>query len=142
LRRRRKTLVNPLEEFRLLPTDTNPKNSSDTTSEPEPGTTTPAAANDYTPPSTVILVDQISEVQVEDQAMFEHDTQMNDHTPDPVPHIFQPQAAAPTSGSGHPLRKFEVDPGPGIEVPYFDFYLDLLAKCWSRSSSRHLQVQS
>jgi len=93
--------------------------------------------------STVTLVDQISEVQLEDQAMFEHDTQMNDHAPDPLPHIFQPQAGAPTSGSGHPLRKFEVD--PGVEVPSFDFDLDLFSQMLEQEPipvRRYLQVQS
>jgi len=58
----------------------------DTTPESSSGTTTPAAA------SSVTLVDKIA-----------YDTQMNDHTLDPVPQWFQPQVAAPASVSGHPL---------------------------------------
>ena len=48
---------------------------------------------------------------------------MNDHTPDPVPQWFQPQAAAPASGSGHPLGP-EFGVNPGFEAPPFDFDLD------------------
>ena len=44
--------------------------------------------------SSVTLVEEIAKVRLEDQT-FEHDTQMNDHTPDPVPQVFQPQAADP-----------------------------------------------
>jgi len=67
----------------------------DTTSdESSSGMTIPAAASDSMFSSSVTLVEEIAKVRLEDQA-FEHDTQMNDHTPDPVPQVFQPQAADP-----------------------------------------------
>jgi len=82
----------------------------DTTPESSSGTTTPAAA------SFVTLVDEIA-----------YDTQMNDHTLDPVPQWFQPQAAAPASVSGHPLG-LEFGVNSGFEAPSFDFDLDLFSE--------------
>jgi replication initiation and membrane attachment protein DnaB len=89
--------------------------------------------------SSVTLVNEIAKVRLEDQTC-EHDTQMNDHTPDPVPQVFQSQAAAPASGSGRPLG-FELGVDPGFEAPSFDFDLDLFSKMLEQEPIP-VQVQS
>jgi len=97
----------------------------------------PVAPNESISASTITLADQISDVQLEDQTMFEHDTvntQTNDHPMDSIP-----QAAAPTplaSGSGNSLhfdseRNFgEVD----SDIPSFDFDLDLFSEMLEQES--------
>jgi hypothetical protein len=90
-----------------------------------------AAAVNSASASTVILADQSSEsrVELEDQAMFEHN-----HSPDTVHHLFQPQAVAPTLpvlGSVHHLHfdsEREFGDNPGVETPSFDFDLDLFSE--------------
>ena len=110
----------------------------DTTSE-----SSSAAPNKSMSASTIPLADQISELQLEDQTMFEHDTvntQTNNHPMDSVSHIFQ-AAAAPTplaSGSGNSLqfdleRNFGANPGE-VDNPSFDFDLNLFNEMLKQES--------
>ena len=119
----------PIPKIRGLRIDTTSKSSS-------------AAPNESMSASTIPLADQISEVQLEDQTMFEHDTvntQTNNHPMDSVSHIFQ--AAAPTplaSGSGNSLqfdseRNFGANPGE-VDIPSFDFDLNLFSEMLEQES--------
>ena len=152
MQRRRKKLVNPLEKSRLLPTGSTPQSQKykDFELTPHPSRRLPPPTSPCLP-VLIPLADQISEVQLEDQTMFEHDTvntQTNNHPMDSVSRIFQ-AAAAPTplaSGSGNSLqfdseRNFGANPGKLTPHPSISTSTSSV-KCSSRSPSHYLQVQS
>lgn len=98
----------------------------------------PVAPNESISASTITLADQIFDVQLEDQTMFEHDTvntQMNDHPMDSIPHIFQAAAPIPlASGSGNSLH-FDSERNFGeVDIPSFDFDLDLFSEMLEQES--------